>query len=103
LLQLLPSGFFLRRFVPRFPKIAFRREVVLCGRFIADIYAPSLRLVIEVDGGYHARTEPADARRDRALLRAGYRVVRIDAVLIVRDVAAAIERNVSRCPVEICG
>jgi very-short-patch-repair endonuclease len=73
------------------PGVAFRRQVPLCGRFIADLYAPSLRLVIEVDGGYHARTGRADERRDRALLRAGYRVVRVEAALVVRDVSAAIE------------
>ena len=75
-----------------FPGVAFRRQVPLCGRFIADLYAPSLRLVIEVDGGYHSRTRRADARRDRALRRAGYRVVRIEADFVARDVTAAVER-----------
>jgi very-short-patch-repair endonuclease len=74
-----------------FPGIAFRRQVPLCDRFIADLYVPSLRLVIEVDGGYHARTGRADERRDRALLRAGYRVVRAEAAIVVRDVSAALE------------
>jgi hypothetical protein len=32
----------------------FRRQVPL-GRFVADFVAPSARLVVEVDGGYHAR------------------------------------------------
>ncbi len=31
-----------------------RRQVPLLGRFIADFYAPAQRLVIEVDGAYHA-------------------------------------------------
>jgi very-short-patch-repair endonuclease len=75
-----------------FPGVAFRRQVLLCGRFIADLYVPSLRLVIEVDGGYHARTRRADERRDRALRRAGYRVVRIEAVLLIRDISATLER-----------
>ena len=42
--------------------VAFRRQVPLLG-FIADFYAPSARLVVEVDGGYHARRVTADARR----------------------------------------
>jgi len=42
-------------------------------------YAPSVRLVVEVDGGYHARRASADARRDRKLERAGHRVLRIEA------------------------
>jgi very-short-patch-repair endonuclease len=64
--------------------------VTLLGRFIVDFVAPELRLVIEVDGAYHRSRHAADARRDRALVRAGYHVLRIDAELVVRegDVAA---------------
>ena len=69
--------------------LAFRRQVPLLG-FIADFYAPSARLIVEVDGGYHARRVTADARRDRKLERAGYRVVRIQAALILRDLPAAV-------------
>ena len=59
----------------------FRRQVPL-GRFIGDFVAASARLVVEVDGGYHARQRAADARRDRALQRLGYRVLRLDAELV---------------------
>jgi len=69
--------------------VAFRRQVPLLG-FIADFYAPSARLVVEVDGGYHARRATADARRDRKLERAGYRVVRLPAELVMRDLPAAV-------------
>ena len=51
--------------------VAFRRQVPLLG-FIADFYAPSARLIVEVDGGYHERRVSADERRDRKLARAGY-------------------------------
>jgi len=51
-------------------------QVPLLG-FIADFYAPSARLVVEVDGAYHARRVTADARRDRKLTRAGHRIVRL--------------------------
>ena len=57
--------------------VRFRRQVVLLDRFIVDFYAPSLRLVVEVDGGYHKLRGCADARRDRELRRAGYTVVRL--------------------------
>jgi very-short-patch-repair endonuclease len=57
--------------------IRFRRQVVLLDRYIVDFYAPSLRLVVEVDGGYHRLRTTADARRDRELRRAGYTVVRL--------------------------
>ncbi len=43
-----------------------------------------------VDGLYHARFATRDARRDRALQRAGWRVLRIDAELVVRDIDAAV-------------
>jgi len=51
--------------------VAFRRQVPLLG-FIADFYAPSARLIVEVDAGYHERRVSADERRDRKLARAGY-------------------------------
>ena len=69
--------------------VAFRRQVPLLG-FIADFYAPSVRLIVEVDGGYHARRVSADARRDRKLACAGYRVVRLQAELVMRDLPAAL-------------
>ncbi|MEO7033354.1 MAG: endonuclease domain-containing protein [Polyangiaceae bacterium] len=58
--------------------VVFRRQVPLLGRFIADFLAPAKRLVVEVDGAYHGERAHADARRDLALERAGYRVPRLD-------------------------
>ena len=72
--------------------VVFRRQVPLLGRFIADFLAPAERLVIEVDGGYHAEQARADARRDAVLARAGYRVLRLDAALVMRDIEAAVSR-----------
>jgi len=69
--------------------VVFRRQVPLLGRFIADFYSPSQRLVIEVDGAYHAERGRADARRDAALERAGYRVVRLQGSLIASNIEAA--------------
>lgn len=73
--------------------VAFRRQVPLLS-FIVDFFAPAIRLVVEVDGGYHARRKSADARRDRKLTRAGYRVVRIEAALVMRDLDAALAKIV---------
>jgi very-short-patch-repair endonuclease len=61
--------------------VGFRRQVPI-GRYIVDFCAPSARLVVEVDGGYHAERARADARRHRALLELGYRVVRVPAALV---------------------
>jgi len=67
----------------------FRRQVVI-GRFIVDFVAPAARLVIEVDGEYHSRRRTADARRDRVLPRFGYRVLRLEAELVLRHPEQAI-------------
>src|SRR5438105_384073 len=69
----------------------FRRQVPLLGRFVADFLAPAERLVLEVDGGHHAEQARVDARRDAVLARAGYRVPRLDAALVMQDVEAALE------------
>jgi len=69
--------------------VAFRRQVPLLG-FIADFYAPSARLIVEVDGGYHVRRKSADARRGHKLVRAGYRILRLEADLVMRDLPAAL-------------
>jgi len=69
----------------------FRPQVPL-GRFIADFVAPSVRLVVEVDGKYHARQRTADARRDRTFMRMGYRVLRVEAALVEGRLAEAVAR-----------
>jgi very-short-patch-repair endonuclease len=71
--------------------VSFRRQVVI-GDFIADLAAPSARLVVEVDGAYHAWPGfvARDARRDRALARLGWRVVRVPAQLVQRDLEQAL-------------
>lgn len=58
--------------------LPFRRQVVL-GDHIADFVCIPRRLVVEVDGGYHEARARADARRDSALARLGYRVLRLSA------------------------
>jgi very-short-patch-repair endonuclease len=70
--------------------VAFRRQVVIGGAFIADFAAPAARLVVEVDGGYHAERRGADARRDRELRRLGWRVVRLPARLVAERLAEAV-------------
>jgi very-short-patch-repair endonuclease len=72
--------------------VTFRRQVPVLGRYIVDLLAPQLRLVVEIDGGYHEERARADARRDRALAGAGYSVVRIEAELVMRDEDAAVAR-----------
>jgi len=70
--------------------VPFRRQVVIDNRYIADFVAPSLRLVVEVDGGVHAQRRAADAQRDRDLSRLGFQVLRMPAELVMRDLHAAV-------------
>ena len=69
--------------------VLFRRQYRV-GRFVADFAAPEVLLVVEVDGLWHASRCTADARRDRALARAGWRVLRLPAELVERDVGVAV-------------
>ncbi|HEY3669239.1 MAG TPA: endonuclease domain-containing protein [Polyangiaceae bacterium] len=70
--------------------VSFRRQVPVGGQFIADFCAPSLRLVVEVDGPIHARKPGSDARRDLKLRRPGFCVVRVPAALVLSNLSAAI-------------
>jgi very-short-patch-repair endonuclease len=72
--------------------VLIRRQVALCGRYIADFCAPALRLVVEVDGDCHEQRRTADARRDRVLSGAGYRVLRLPAELVFTELPIALER-----------
>ncbi len=69
--------------------VQFRRQVVV-GGYIADFAAPARRLIVEVDGAWHRGREQLDARRDRALGKAGWRVVRLGAELVLGDLPAAV-------------
>jgi very-short-patch-repair endonuclease len=70
--------------------VAFKRQVVLGGRYIVDFVAPSQGLVVEVDGNVHRGRRSADERRERDLRRLGYRVLRVEAALVLRDTNAAL-------------
>lgn len=60
--------------------------------FVVDFLAPKVRLVVEVDGGAHTGRAERDGRRDRALARLGYRVLRLPAGLVERRLEAAVAR-----------
>jgi very-short-patch-repair endonuclease len=62
------------------------------GRYIADFYVPSARLVVEIDGaGHDAADKPQrDTVRDMWFREQGYDVVRIRARDVLVDVDAAL-------------
>jgi very-short-patch-repair endonuclease len=71
--------------------VAVRRQVVV-GEFVVDLAVPAAKLAIEVDGASHAGRAAADARRDRKLARLGWRVLRVEAELVLREPEVAVER-----------
>jgi very-short-patch-repair endonuclease len=73
--------------------VEFRRQVVIAEKWIVDFLAPAQKLIVEVDGrDYHARRRGADERRDRRLARLGYRVLRLDADGVTRNLPEAVAR-----------
>jgi len=70
--------------------VRFRRQAVI-ERYIADFFAPSVGLVVEVDGGCHQSRRASDARRDRWMRRQGYTVVRVTAGEVMRNTARVVD------------
>jgi len=52
----------------------------------------SAGLIVEVDGGYHCERARADARREAALRRAGYQVLRLSEALVNGQLEDAVAR-----------
>jgi very-short-patch-repair endonuclease len=69
--------------------VPFRRQYPI-GRFVADFVAVQARLVVEVDGRCHERRRASDARRDRKLVKLGFRVLRLDADLVLQQLPVAV-------------
>ena len=56
-------------------EVTFRRQHAI-GPYIADFYAPSEKLIIEVDGSQHLEQEESDTERTAFLASKGCRVLR---------------------------
>ena len=72
--------------------VQFRRQVVVGTQFVVDFLAAEVRLVVEVDGGCHHVRRRADEARDRKLARLGYRVLRLEAQLVMEQLPVAVAR-----------
>jgi very-short-patch-repair endonuclease len=72
--------------------LRFRRQAVVLG-WIADFWCPAVKLVVEVDGGYHSTPErrAIDARRDAHMASYGIRVVRLTNELVNKDLPGALK------------
>jgi very-short-patch-repair endonuclease len=71
----------------RLDSIHFRRQHAI-GPYIVDFCAPSLKLVVELDGGQHLDLQEYDIERTAYLESKGYQVLRFwnNEVLDQRDV-----------------
>jgi very-short-patch-repair endonuclease len=74
----------------QFAGIKFRRQQPI-GPFVVDFYAPSRRLVVEVDGLIHQTQVEADQERQALLESLGLSVLRLTAQQVENDLASAIK------------
>ena len=67
------------------------------GPYVCDFYCAAARLAIEVDGEFHGRGDrpQRDSGRDRFFEQNGYRVLRVAAGEVLRDVEAVVTMIVS--------
>ncbi|HZO28948.1 MAG TPA: endonuclease domain-containing protein [Chloroflexota bacterium] len=82
----------------RFGGRRFRRQHTI-RPYIVDFLCAEARLVIEIDGLIHESQQEYDAERDDFLREQGYRVLRIRADQICRDLAAALAQIDQACKV----
>jgi very-short-patch-repair endonuclease len=71
--------------------VRIRRQHVI-GPAIADFFCTEAGLVIELDGGIHARQQAADGGRDAWMRAQGLDVIRLSNEEVVEAPAAALER-----------
>jgi very-short-patch-repair endonuclease len=72
--------------------VEFHRQVPI-DNYIVDFYCHELMLAIEVDGNSHDHEEVAvsDARRQKVLEKLGVRFIRINDVLVKRNMSVCLE------------
>jgi very-short-patch-repair endonuclease len=67
----------------------FRRQLVI-GPYVVYFACTKVRLVVEVDGGYHEGRDRKDARREAALPSLGWHVPRVQESAVFDDLAAVL-------------
>ena len=74
----------------------FRQQAVIFG-FIADFYCPKCKLVVEIDGGYHAETTDYDRMREDKFASVGIKTLRFSNEQIEANASLAVAEIVSVC------
>ena len=64
------------------------------GHYIVDFYCPKGKLIVEVDGGQHYKTEgmKKDQKRDRYLQCLGLTILRFSDIDVLKNIDGVIER-----------
>ena len=65
-------------------ELRFRKQHAI-GPFVADLYCPVAKIVIEVDGATHGYSQETDGKRDAYMAALGLRVIRISAADVLAD------------------
>ncbi len=68
----------------------FRRQHPI-GPYIVDFLCAEARLIVEIDGVIHEHQREYDAERDNYLEQLGYRIVRVPADVVARDLPRALD------------
>ena len=94
----LPEGMLWQVLRKRPEGFKFRRQHPI-GWCIVDFYCPAANLIIEVDGASHAMGDRPlrDIQRDEWLRKQGLRVVRFDAVDVIRDLESVVTAITIAC------
>ena len=69
----------------------FRRQHPI-DRLVVDFCCPSVRLIVEVDGGIHAAQREPDKARERLLGELGFKVVRFTNEQVLQQTEWVLER-----------
>jgi len=71
--------------------IGFRRQHAI-GNYITDFCAPSIKLIIELDGSQHFEQEEYDIERTKFLESKGYKVLRFYNNDVMKNVEKVLEK-----------
>ncbi len=71
--------------------VKWTRQEVVRG-FILDFYAPTLRLVVKIDGAVHQPSADEELCRDKALAELGLFVVHLSKADVLDDIEGVLQR-----------
>ena len=94
----LPEALLWRLLKPKPMGVKFRSQHPL-GEYVVDFFCHSARTVFEIDGSSHDMGDQPefDLRRDAALNRLGYAVIRIPATEVLKNPEAVADSIVRNC------